>query len=413
MKRTLEHLNENLSDIDSDLIENDDTDSEDDSSSEAYVYTDSDESDYYDKTTIQTKLINQEIEKLESLNSNHSMYITEYFDKIINEIDITSENLLLKETLPEETIRIEQAKLVDRIIPIQQICLKNYFMNNRDNKFTLQFTTIIERLKEKLNDTNERSKSCYLILDDMDVEDILFNLMKEAKSEYIKAQHKLLSGYSCKIVGYGVDIRCSYDYKTIDKSLMLSEHESEVLYRFEQMNNFNFGDAKNEMLDIYRASKTPEELIEYLQLIAKIDIPKKFFPIEQIHFKIPVSRCRRIHNYKLFFGLGLGLISGYYDTSKASVRNNLFKKLKASFIGVMTPRMIKYIYAIIKHVGISLSKKQWKILDKIHEMESCDHDTISDDMWSDESYSSDNGSDFFGGPYDDSDYHIYTDSDLD
>ena len=179
------------------------------------------------------------------------------------------------------------------------------------------------------------------------------------------------------------------------------------------MNNFNFGDAKNEMLDIYRASKTPEELIEYLQLIAKIDIPKKFFPIEQIHFKIPVSRCRRIHNYKLFFGLGLGLISGYYDTSKASVRNNLFKKLKASFIGVMTPRMIKYIYAIIKHVGISLSKKQWKILDKIHEMESCDHDTISDDMWSDESYSSDNGSDFFGGRYDDSDYHIYTDSDLD
>lgn len=194
---------------------------------------DEEEDSDYDELEEQFDLVDKKIEKFELLNKDHQTYITEYFDEIINKIDVTSEELLQSNKLPEESIRKEQARLVEQIKPIQQSCLKKYLLNNRDPKdLTSQFDGIIASLKEKIKEsTSKRPYTCNDSITER-TDKVLRDLAIEIDEEFVKAEFKLLSGYRIHIVGHTIDIRCSYDYETVN-SEPISEHECELIYTFE------------------------------------------------------------------------------------------------------------------------------------------------------------------------------------
>lgn len=138
------------------------------------------------------------------------------------------------------------------------------------------------------------------------------------------------------------------------------------------MNNFKFDEESehNEMFEIFRKTNDSEKVIEYLKLLNKLeDVPKTFTPIDCIEFDFAVSREDKLENYRNFFQLGFGLISGKYAWSKNGIKNKLYKRLKDVTENPMNPRrMIRHILTIAKHVNVTFTTNQWNKLNKNYEM---------------------------------------------
>ena len=182
------------------------------------------------------KLINCSIEHFRILNSDHLMYITEYFDKIINEIDITAEKVIITKKL---NVQEHQSNLTDQLNNIKSKCLNNFIMSNRSDQLTSQFSLTLESLYTHLQQIDSEKSTTNPT--------ILKKFYQKVKKEILKSENKLLSGYYIQLkfidesfndfiknpLGCQLLIRCSNNYKKGSTEDDLNEIDSELIYCFE------------------------------------------------------------------------------------------------------------------------------------------------------------------------------------
>lgn len=188
------------------------------------------------------KLINALIEHYRLLNTDHLLYITEYFDKIINKIDIAAEKLICNKKSDEAKVLETQSELTDTLDKIKTKCLNSFISSGRSIHLTSQFSQNLKNLEDELKK----------ILIDSDKaltnRTILTNFYKLIKKQIFKSENKLLSGYQIKLkflhgsffqdfekypLGCHLIIRCTTEYKKISSDDQLNEMEAELIYCFQ------------------------------------------------------------------------------------------------------------------------------------------------------------------------------------